>query len=87
MKTIDLTPFFLQSIPCDKISRETNTTSSTPFISPVSYYLCSICIDKGTIERECEFNNQYHKFSVNNAFVIIKLTVRVYVCVFFFLSK
>jgi hypothetical protein len=38
-------------------------------------YICSSCIDKGTIRRECEFNNQHHKFSLNNAFVFIKLTV------------
>ncbi len=30
-------------------------------------------IDKGTIERECEFNTQHHKNSLNNAFVLLDL--------------
>ena len=61
------------NLPCDIISMFTRKTKHLFNLLDVYIHICSLYIDKGTIERECEFNNQHHKIPLNNAFVLLNL--------------
>ena len=74
------------------ISKQENVKEDTNILTyPFSLLDINMCMHidvlniyryKGTIERECEFSNQYHKISLNNAFVLFNLLfLNLYACI------